>query len=164
MKDPGVAAQVKPSALWRSPSCGSSGSWGRGTSWLVRICELLAFTIHMQVKCKHFLSLRGNKGSNKLRRPQGKPQTISVCKTNAHGILIICLWLLPLSLQGRSALLHSSLLGASSSVCTCQVRCWAWHRKPTPSLYNEGANWFMSAEVEKMSKATKYDSPTLSFL
>lgn len=126
---------------------------GWGMSWLVRIYELLAFTIHLQVKCKHFLSLRSNKGSNKLRRPQGKPQTISVCKTNAHsvckrnahGILIICLWLLPLSLQGGSALLHSSLLGASSSACTallrctCQVRCWAWHRKPMPSLYNKGA-------------------------
>lgn len=51
----------------------------------------------MQVKCEHFLSLchRRNKGSNKLRRPQGKPRMTSVYETSVPGVLITLFMILP---------------------------------------------------------------------
>lgn len=42
----------------------------------------------MQVKHEHFLFLRGNEGSDKLRRPWDKPQMTSVYETRTSEALI----------------------------------------------------------------------------
>ena len=68
------------------------------TGSLFRIYKLLTFTVYEKVKCKLFffpLSLRGSKGSNKLRRPWGKPQMTSVYKASVHRVLITLSRVLP---------------------------------------------------------------------
>lgn len=48
--------------------------WPRVVQALLGIYKLLTFEIPMQVKQERVLFLRGNKGSNKPRRPRDKPQ------------------------------------------------------------------------------------------
>lgn len=113
--------------------------------------------------------LRGNKGSNKLRRPQGKPQMTSAYKASAYGVLLLCPWFFSLQLQGLCARLHHFLWesAAPHAGCTPQVHLSSQVLGLAPEINTSegtGATWFMSTEVEKMSNATKYNSFTLSFL